>query len=57
MLFEVFNAQGIRVMWTEHEECIPTKEELKERAKYAGFKYKLDGKIYTVDKKEKSAKS
>lgn len=53
MLFEVFNAQGVRVMWTEHEKAIPSKEELRERAKTAGFKYKLDGKPYKVGREEK----
>lgn len=52
MLFEVFNAQGVRVMWTEDERAIPSKEDLRERSKKAGFKYKLNGKSYKVGKEK-----
>ena len=44
MLFEIYNKSGQRVFWTEHESCIPKKDQLKQMAKSNGYTYKLDGK-------------
>ena len=53
MLFEIFNHNKARVFYTTDEKCIPTKEELRHRAEVCGYTYKLDGKAYSVPKKEK----
>lgn len=51
MLFEVYRDKQ-RLMWTEHEECIPSNEMIK-TLKAAGYKILLDGKAYKPIAKEK----
>ena len=51
MLFEVYRDKQ-RIMYTEHEECIPSADEIKE-FKAAGFKILLDGKPYKSSKSNK----
>ena len=51
MLFEVYRDKQ-RLMWTEHEECIPSNEMIK-TLKAAGYKILLDGKAYKPTTKEK----
>lgn len=53
MLFEVYR-DGERLMYTEHEECVPSSEIIK-NMKAAGCKVLLDGKLYkpTKDSKKK----
>jgi len=50
MLFEEFNREGDRVMYTTNPKCIPTKSEFLNRQK-DGQTFKLDGKVVkTYDK-------
>lgn len=51
MLFEVYR-DGKRIMWTEHEECIPPIDVIKSM-KAAGHKVLLDGKVYKTTKEKK----
>ena len=44
MLFEAFDREGNRVMYTSHESCIPTKAQFQDRMKN-GDSFKLDGKV------------
>lgn len=53
MLFEEFNSKGKRIFFTESKECIPSKKELEYRNETNGHTYKMDGKDYSVSKKEK----
>ena len=54
MLFEVYR-DNTRVMYTEHEECIPPIDVIKD-IKAAGYKVLLDGKIYKTTKEVKKKK-
>ena len=49
MEFNVINDNGVCVMSTTHESCIPNEDQLKEMAKY-GYKFKIDGKAISVKK-------
>ena len=51
MLFEVYKDK-IRLMYTEHEECIPSIDIIK-TIKAAGYKVLLDGKVYKTTKGSK----
>ena len=44
MLFEVFNKNGNRVMYTESANCIPTKEQIISMLK-SEYKFYMDGKM------------
>jgi predicted ribosome-associated RNA-binding protein Tma20 len=48
MLFEVYRDKK-RLMYTEHKECIPSIETIK-NIKAAGYKVLLDGKAYKTTK-------
>lgn len=48
MLFEVYRDKK-RLMYTEHEECIPLIETIK-AIKTEGYKVLLDGKVYKTTK-------
>jgi hypothetical protein len=48
MLFEVYRDKQ-RLWYTEHEECIPSIETVK-NLKAAGYKVLLDGKVYKITK-------
>ena len=48
MLFEVYRDKQ-RLMYTEHKECIPPADLIKEM-KAAGYKVLLDGKVYKTTK-------
>ena len=54
MLFEVYR-DNKRLMYTEHEECIPPLDLIKEM-KAAGYKVLLDGKVYKTTKNVDKAK-
>lgn len=49
MEFKVINENGICVMSTTHESCIPDEDQLKDMAKY-GYKFKLDNKAISAKK-------
>lgn len=51
MLFEVYRDKT-RLMYTEHEECIPSADMIK-RMKATGYKVLLDGKVYQIPKETK----
>ena len=46
MKFEVFDQNGKRLFWTESEDCVPDKEDLKLMAKVSGYKFRMNGKVY-----------
>lgn len=51
MLFEAYKDDK-RFMWTEHKECIPPIDVIK-NMKAAGYKVLLDGKVYKITKGKK----
>ena len=55
MLFEIIDKSGKTVMETHSELAIPDTETLLDM-KSAGFKFRLDGKAYTVAKAAKRGK-
>lgn len=50
MLFEIYNQNNIRVMMTENPDCIDNDEILTDMTKYAGYKFKLNGKVVSLSK-------
>lgn len=50
MLFEVYNQNNKQVMVTEDPLCIDDNETLADMSKYAGYKFKLNGKSISLTK-------
>lgn len=44
MLFQCIDREGKVSMWTKQKCCVPSQEEINDRAR-AGYKFKVDGKI------------